>query len=206
MNLLRPAFLSLLYGVLLLGLGVADDDDTLPDSATPVKFDFAQRCKVGGQTLVLEKTTLADVIRIIGSGVIHDNDKDAAGHEFFVDYMENGRLIRFSSNSEMGGEDHLLGEVEVRPLTVSEKTVGLPPLHLPVSFEFGSVAMPFSDLVAALGIAVKIHGVAWYGYTGKKPIKVSSGEVLNYDVLGTLKVKIVAGKVAAIDLSHVSSF
>jgi hypothetical protein len=204
MDIFRIVCLGLVQCILLLGSSMADDD-VVPDSATTVKFDFAQWCKVGGHTFILEKTTLTDVIQAIGRGVIRFNGKDAAGGEFFVDYTDGGHLIRFSSNAEMGGDDHELGEVEVRPLTASEKVAGLPSLRLPVTFQFGSVGMPFSRLVAKLGEAVRVQGTAWYEYSGKRPIKVSSGEVLNYDVSATFQVKIVAGKVVAIDLGHVTS-
>ena len=205
MNVFRIVCLGLVLGILLFGSSMADDN-FVPESATPVKFDFAQWCKVGNHTFILEETTLAAVIRATGGGVIQGNGKDAAGGEFFVVYMDGDHLIRFSSNADMGGDDHELGEVEMRPLTASEKIAGLPSLRLSITFQFGSLGMSFADLVTALGPTVKLHGVAWYEYTGKKLIKDTSGKVLNYDVLGTLRVKIDEGKVAEIDLGHVNSY
>jgi hypothetical protein len=203
--MIRVVCLGLVGSLLLFGLGRADDD-VVPDSATAVKFDFAQSCKVGDHTFILEKTTLADVIHAIGSGIIRDNGRDAGDHEFFVDYTDGSHLIRFSSNGEMGGDDHGLGEVEVRPLPSGQKASDLPALHDPVVFPFGSAGMPFSKLVAALGAATKRDGVAWYVYSGKSSIKDYSGKTLEGDVLGTLRVKIVAGKVAAIQLGRVTSY
>jgi len=197
--------LGLLSGALLFGQSVAEDD-TVPDSATSVKFDFARWCKVGDHTFIIEKTTLADVVKTLGSGIIRFNGKDAGGGAFYVDYVCGNHIISFDCSAEMGGNDHELEGVEVRPLAAGEKVVGLPSLRLPITFQFGSVGMPFSDLVAALGQAKTTHGVACYEYSGKKPIKVSSGKVLDYDVTGTLQVKIVAGKVTAIDLGHVTSY
>jgi hypothetical protein len=205
LSLSKHPFRILVIGVLLSGLGRADDD-VVPDSATPVKFDFAQSCKVRDHTFILEKTTLADVTHAIGSGVIRDNGQDAGEHEFFVDYSDGSHLIRFSSNGEMGGDDHGLGEVEVRPLSSGQKAADFPALHDPVVFPFGTVGMPFAKLVAGLGPATKTDGVAWYVYSGKSSIKDYTGKTLDGDVLGTLRVKVVAGKVAAIQLGRVTSY
>ena len=105
----------------------------------------------------------------------------------------------------MGGEDHQLTGVEVRPLAAGKKAIGLPSLRLPIMFQFGSVDMSFVDLIAALGPTVNIQGVVWYEYSGKKPIKNYSGKTLDFDVLGTLRVQIASGKVVAIQLGHVTS-
>jgi hypothetical protein len=204
MKIFRIVCLVLLQGALLFGTIFADDD-TVPDSATQVKFDFAQWCKVGDHTFILEKTTLADVVKTLGSGVIRFNGKDAGGGAYYVDYVCGNYIISFDCSAEMGGNDHQLEGVEVRPLGAGEKIAGLPSLRLPIAFQFGTVGMSFSDLVAALGQAKTTHGSAWYEYCGKKPIKVSSGKVLDYDVTGTLRVNVVAGKVVAIELGHVTS-
>lgn len=205
MDIFRIVCLGIVQGILLLGSSMAEDD-FVPDFATPVKFDFAQWCKVGDRTFILNKTTLAEVIHANGSGVFRDNRRDAAAGEFFVDYTGNGCLIRFSSNAEMSGDDHELEGVEMRPLTAGEKVAGLPSLRLPITFQFGSLGMSFTDLVAALGQTVQTPGIARYEYIGKKSIKNTSGNALDYDVLATLRVKIVAGKVATIDVGHVTSY
>jgi hypothetical protein len=90
MSLRRVLFPSLTLSILLFGFGVADAD-AIPDSAARVKFDFAQHCKMGGHAFRFETTTLAEMVRELGSGVIEGNGKDAGGRE----------LIRFSSKSSM---------------------------------------------------------------------------------------------------------
>ncbi len=207
MDIFRFLCLGLVQAIFLFGSSMAEDD-VVPDSATHVRFDFAQRCKVGDHTFILDdKTTLAGVIKTLGSGVIHrigtPGDADPG---WVVDYTDGRRLVRFASDGDMGGDDHVLEGVDVRPLTASEKIAGLPSLRPPVTFQFGSVGMSFSDLETVLGPAVRKRGVAWYVHTGKRPIKVSSGEVLEYDVLATLRVNVVEGKVVAIQLWHVTSY
>jgi hypothetical protein len=204
MSLIRFVCLIIASGFLLVGSSEADDD-VVPDSATLVDFDFAHHCKVGDHTFRFEKTTLADIIHELGSEVICFNGGDASYGEYFVEYAESGRLIRFSSNAEMGGDTHDLEEVEIVPLSADEKEASLPPLRLPVIFQFGSVGMSFLDLENVLGKATKTGGIAWFKYSGKKPIKVSSGEALDYNVFASLRVRIVFEKVAAIQIGRVSS-
>jgi len=204
MDISRIVCLGIMQGILLFGSSMADDD-VVPDSATSVRFDFAQWCKVSDHTFILEKTTLADVVKTLGSGVIRFNGKDAAGGAYYVDYVCGNHIISFSCSAEMGGDVHELEVVVVRPLTAGEKVSDLPTLRLPIRFQFGALGMPFSDLVTVLGHAKTTRGVAWYEYSGKKPIKISSGKTLDYDVSGTLRVNVVAGKVVAIQLCHVTS-
>jgi len=122
-----------------------------------------------------------------------------------VDFQDGENLIRFSSNMEMGGEDHRLGGIEVRPLSADERHAALPSLGLPVNFQFGSVGRPFSRLENQLGPAIITAGIAWYRCSGKKSIKDSSGKMLEYDILGSLRVQIVEGKVIAFHVWHVTS-
>jgi hypothetical protein len=100
MSLRRVLFPSLTLSILLFGFGVADAD-AIPDSAARVKFDFAQHCKMGGHAFRFETTTLAEMVRELGSGVIEGNGKDAGGGEFTVAYTDGRELIRFSSKSSM---------------------------------------------------------------------------------------------------------
>jgi len=197
-------FLCFTQCILFAGFSVADED-TVSDSAATVKFDFAHHCKVGDFTFRFETTTLDDIIHALGSGVIMGNGKDAGESELFVDFQDGENLIRFSSNAEMGGEDHRLGGVEVRPLSANEKRSALPSLGLPVKFQFGSIGRPFSRLETLLGPAVITEGVAWYRCSGKKAIKDSSGKIMEYDVSGALRVQIVEGKVVALHVWHVTS-
>jgi hypothetical protein len=200
----RVKFLILMECIRFGGL-VAADDDSVPDSATTTKFDFAHHCKVGEHTFRFEITTLADIVRALGNGTIRGNGKDAGGGEFGVEYVDGDYLIRFSSNAEMGGADHRLGGIEVRLLNTDEKRSDFPSLVFPVIFQFGTVGRPFSDLVAQLGPAEKTNGIAWYQCSGKKAIKDSSGKIFEYDIFGALRVKVVDGKVTAIHVWHVTS-
>jgi hypothetical protein len=182
------------------------DDDVVPESATVAKFDFAQWCKVGDHTFVFETATLADVVRALGSGVIRRNEKDAAGGEFFIDYVSGRRWVRFSSNAEMGGDDHQLEEVEVRQLQNHDQTSGIPVLRSPVIFSFGTVGMPFSDLVAKLGPAMEVKHIVWYDFIGKKQEMDYAGKPLDGEVLGTLRAEIVGGRLISVQLGRVTSF
>jgi hypothetical protein len=204
MKMHRVIFLSLAQSVLLLGLSNVDDD-TAPDSAAMAKFDFAHHCKVGGHTFRFETTTLAEIVGELGSGVIRGNGKDAGDGEYTVDYLNGDELIRFSSNAEMGGDDHRLGGVEVRRLSGDEQRAGIPFLRFPVTFQFGSVEMPLANLIAVLGPAKKTGDVVWYRYVTQKQVKVSYGQSVDYDISATLWAEITAGRVSAIRLWHVTS-
>jgi hypothetical protein len=202
--MIRVLFLSLVQSVLVMGLSFADED-TVPASATMAKFDFAHHCKVGAHTFGFETSTLAEIIRELGSGVIKGNGKDAGDGEFTVDYAHGDELIRFSSNAEMGGDDHRLGGIEMRPLSGDEKRAGLPSIPFPVTFEFGSVKTRFANLIEILGPVKKTGDVVWYRFVGQKQIKTSSGQSVDYEASAALRVKITAGRISEIQVWHVTS-
>jgi len=181
------------------------DEDSIPDSAATVNFDFVHHCEIGDCAFRFETTTLGGIIHALGGGVIAENGKDAGEGEFYVDFQDGTNLIRFSSNAEMGGKDHLLGEIEIRPLSIDEKRAVIPYLRSPEIFQFGSVGESYSRLKALLGTAEINDGVAWYRCSGKKSIKDSSGKILEYDVSGALRLHIVEGKVVALHVWQVTS-
>jgi hypothetical protein len=182
-------------------------DDAIPDSATVVRFDFARWCQVGDHTFSLESTTLANVIDALGSGTIRRvGNEGVADPTWVVDYTDGHRLIRFYSDNDMGGTEHYLGGLEIIPPATGDSFSDLPLLSSAITFSFGSADIALPGLVSALGPAVKTNGIEWYRYSGKKRAADSSGKERDVDVLATLRVQVVDGKVTALQIGHVSSY
>jgi hypothetical protein len=193
---------AIAIGGLAASLSLPNFDDAIPTSATRVKIDFARSCHVEAHEFILEKTTLANIVHALGEGVIWGNHEDAAGCETFIDYTDGTNLIRFSSNCEMGGGD--LDEVRIIPRLPKDLT-GLPRLKGIITFSFGTCGMSYTELQSRLGSTIKVKGTVTYLYEGRKPIRISTGKLVDYDVTGCLSATISHGKVIAVDVTHTTS-
>ncbi len=187
-------------------LGLPQDDVISPD-ATEVKWDFAQWCQVGTQRFTLEKSTLGEVLKALGSGAMtRDGHEGDTNFEWLVRYRWGGQVIVFSSNNEMGGDTHSLQGVDLRPASEVWDAFWLPRLHGPISFPFGEPGMSFQALTRELGPAKLDRDKAEYRYRDTEDLHArdADGSFLSLDLTGWLRVKVADGKVTRMTLSHVT--
>ena len=204
MRIVRTVGCFLLLGTAMLR---ADDfGDVIPDDATPVAFDLAAWCDVAGHRFVFEKTPLAEVIQALGGGKLQYIG-DGGDATSYVDYSDGTHFIRFSSNDEMGGDDHALQGVEIRPLSASDQQKMLPRVTPPIRFPFGTLAIPLVGLTHELGHANEHDGVRAYLYlrTAHGAAKDDNGKSLDLETQSSLLVRTYGGKIVALSVNRVTS-
>jgi len=209
MDILRLVFLGIAQAFMLFGLCLADDD-VVPDSATLVKFDFAQWCKAGNHKFVLESATLADVVRALGFGHIVDtSDPGNADPLWAVDYLNGETVVQFEADGDMGGDEHRLTGVTVYQRSEYPKANRLPAMDSCITFVFGTVGIKFSDLERELGRTPLSKKTASYKYEGKTKVpgrKDVAGMAQMFDVSANLTVKVEAGRVVGLSVSHITTY
>ena len=195
-------------GVLLLGAPFSratDFSEDFPDDATPVSFDLAAWCDVAGHRFYFEKTPLAEVIRALGAAKMQrTGDAGAAIYDYYVDYTDGRHLIRFSSNSDMGGDEHALQGVEIRDLSAQDRARLLPRIPSLIRFPFGSSDMTFPALMQKLGRTIEHHGIFAYTYSTKYKAHDTNGRSWMVDAYAYLRVSVQKGVIDAVDVSRTS--
>jgi len=206
MRIVRAVGCFLLLGATVLR---ADDfGDVIPDDATHVAFDLAAWCDVAGHRFVFEKTPLAEVIKELDGGKLQrTGDAGAATFDYYVDFTDGTHLVRFSSNNDMGGDDHALQGVEIRPLSASDQQRMLPRVPPPILFPFGTIAIPLVGLTHELGHANEHDGVRAYLYlhTAHGATKDDNGKPLDLETQSSLLVRTYGGKIVALVVWRVST-
>jgi hypothetical protein len=131
------------------------ENDVGQDSATIVKFDFAEWCKVGSHKFTLEKTTLRDVAKALGGGQIvnvNASDPGNADSLWALYYRCGKNIVRFEADGDMGGPEHRMTGISIAPAK-DFPFARLPLIEEPVEFRFGRIGMDFSELVKQMGRA-----------------------------------------------------
>jgi pimeloyl-ACP methyl ester carboxylesterase len=189
-------------------LEAAEFDDGSYDStdATRARFDLAAWCNVAGHRLVFEKTPLAAVIKALGGGSLQrTGDAGAATFDYYIDFTDGTHLIRFSSNNDMGGEDHALQGAEIRALDSTDHAERLPRLKLPILFPFGSSDISLAAITRKLGRAEPHGGVLAYICTTKSKGVDSMGNKMDLESDSTLEFRVRDGKIVALSVDRVTS-
>jgi hypothetical protein len=140
-----------------------------------------------------------------GGRIVNTSDPSNADPLWAVDYRSGESVVRFEADGDMGGPEHHLTGVEMKPAIEYPESSKLPAINLPVTFEFGAIGMQWSALENQLGPSGIHHGIAEYQYPGTKSIKDSAGHFVNFDVSGFLRVRISGGKISAIVISHITT-
>jgi hypothetical protein len=195
--------------LLLLGAPTLRADnfgDVFPEDATRLSFDVTAWCKVGGHRFVFEKTSLAEVMRALGGGKMErePSDPGAAVWDYYIDYTDGAHLIRLSSNSDMGGEEHALQGVEIRDLSAKDRRQKLLHIALPIQFPFGSSSMTFGELVEKLGAATEHHEVYAYTYSTKYTVHDGNDRSRVVDAYSYLELRVRRGQVVDMEADHTS--
>jgi hypothetical protein len=197
-------FWNAILGLLLIP--VRAEDDVISANATFVKWDFAEWCDVGRQRFIFEKTTLGEIMHAFGSGTLARNGEESdTVFGYFVRYRWRDQVIIFSSNNEMGGDEHELEEIEIKPAHEISDASTLPFIHGSITFPFGMPGMSFVDLRRKLGPIWTRKGYAYYQYQGHKKIKSPNGRYVDFDVSAWLQVKKTGENVEDILLGHLTS-
>jgi hypothetical protein len=185
---------------------LADDaGDVISPGAARVKWDFSEWCQVGEHRFIFEKTNLGDIIRAFGIGKIsRTGDAGAAVFEWEVRYHLGGEAITFMSNNDMGGTNHDLEEVEIKPWNKASDP-NLPIIHGPIAFPAGEPGMSLQALQHLLGPARLNKGYAEFLYLGHQR-GMSEGKAVELEVQGWLRVKVVDGHNEQMTISHVTSY
>jgi pimeloyl-ACP methyl ester carboxylesterase len=189
-------------------LEAADFDDGSYDSthATRVSVDLAAWCEVAGHRFVFEKTPLAEVIKVLGGGGLQrTGDSGAATFDYYVDFTDGKHLIRFSSNNDMGGEDHALQGVEIRALDSTDHADRLPRLKLPILFPFGSSDISLTGITRKLGRTKPHGGIFAYICTTRSRGVDSMGNKMDLESDSTLEFRVLDGKIVALSVDRVTS-
>jgi hypothetical protein len=200
-------WLALLWTTSGAPAAISDDED-LSIGATKVSWDFTRWCDVGSHHFVLEKTTLADVIRTFGAGTMtKTGTSGAAVFDWVVNYRHKNEVVTFMSNNDMGGPEHDLGEIEIQPATKLQGAANFPEIKGPIKTSFAKDVMSFTDLQHTLGKAKILEGNrAKYEYSGHIKLPYYSGQLVNFDVTGWLEMEVSNQKICDLDFGRVTSY
>jgi hypothetical protein len=194
--------------------------DSISPSATKAKHEFALWCRVGSHTFYLERTTLAEIVEILKKGTVkntNSNDPGNADPLWAVPYRDRTHVILFLADGDMGGPQHTLTGIEMKPISEYPLSEQLPMLQGPIDFDFGAIGMPLLKLEQRLGRTAVHDGAATYQYEGTQPGKdtpslrqsvteAKSSGVGTFDITAYLYVGVKEGKIDSIELSHITTF
>jgi len=210
--------IRLFIAILTLTLAIpsnATDEPTSPPATNDInpvhatlKEDPAQKIQIGKFIAGFESTTLDEIRKFLGTGLI-DHSGDAASSQYWLCYSLLGQRVWFISHGEMGGSNHVLTQVHV--ISTGEKKVEnkscptLPPEAIAVQFDFGWIGTTKESLIDSLGQPSGTDGNALiYFYHGKKTATYT-GIHADWDVLGYVKVILENNRIVSIYASHVTS-
>jgi hypothetical protein len=205
-KIIIPFLLVFFFGFRSDLLFAAEDaGDEVLRSPAVVGWDFSAWCKVDGHLFNLEKTTLGDVVRTFGAGKIsRDGDAGAAVFEWLVEYKCGKQIIRFESNNDMGGDTHLLDEIEIRPEANGLHSV-IHVIHGPIIFPFGEFGISFKALQKVLGNSRLAQGRAEYQFENRISGQ-NNGRSVESDVSSWMRVKVVSNHMTELDLSRITTY
>ena len=179
-----------------------------------LKVQPAVGIQMGRQFVRFEQSTLADILKAAGRGLIAHHG-DASGSEYFLCYTKPTGPLSFRvwviSNGEMGGPAHSVTEIvahRVEAATAANEECPPLPRHLqPVALDRGIwIGTTRDQLRRKFGPESAARDDGWlvYNFLGALPGRIG-GERVSWDVTNTLEARVRNGRVDALRASRVTS-
>lgn len=186
--------------------------DNLDLNSVPATLKLpVNKILLGDFVVELESTTLDDVQKIIGSGIIQHRG-DAGDSEYWLCYSiptkKEPQRIWFSSG-EMGGDNHAILSIAAKSGAYGLKDCP----ELPAKFRkvsFGNALWLGNDsgtLKTLFGEPSGKSGNWWiYSYAGKSLPGPQDAPNVAYDVTATVEAEVKDGKIVTLSISQVTSY
>lgn len=177
-------------------------DENIAVPATTEK-DCVKSVSAGSAVFEFEKTALSEIQKAAGTGAI-DHSGDAVESQYWLCYSFNNQTVWFISHGEMGGNNHVLTQVQA-----ISKNLGcaIPQKDFQkIKSSFGWLGMSAKELHELLGRPASQSTNNFQYYYAGKIRGPYDGKIVDWDVSAYIEATTENNKVTSIYASHVTSY